>query len=86
MKRKYLSAAKVLPSDLLAQLQRYAAGSYLWVSTTRKAEIRRRDRRIARLYFEKGLSTEKIARKVYLTLRRVRQILGEWRRKNSKSE
>ena len=86
MKRRYLSAAKVLPPELLAQLQRYAPGSYLWVSTTRKAEIRRRDQRIARLYFEKGLSTEKIARKVYLTPQRVRQILGEWRRKNNQSK
>ena len=85
MKRKCLTAAKVLPPELLEQVQQYARGCYLWVATTSKEQHRRRNAEIVHLYYEEGRSTLEIARQEYITPRRVRQILVEWRRKNNQA-
>ena len=85
---RYLKAEDVLPAELLAQVQHYADGVYLymprraghrqsWGNSTRyREELRQRNESIRSLHRE-GLGPEALAERFHLSVKSIRRILRE---------
>ena len=85
---RYQKAEDVLPAELLAQIQRYADGVYLYIprrpahrqswgnSTRYREELRKRNASIRFLHRE-GLSAEELAERFHLTVKTIQRILRE---------
>ena len=82
----YQKAEFVLPQELLALVQEYAQGQYLYIpkkaenhkewgeSTDTKRQIRQRDREIYRKY-RSGSSASVLAEEYYLSIKSIHRIL-----------
>ena len=82
---KYLNAKEVLPPGLFMELRRRRTlkGCYLYIPFVSENRNQDRDVEIRRLHQEEGLPAEDIARRFYLSPRRVRQILRPLCRKTT---
>ena len=85
---RYLKAEDVLPAELLAEVQKYADGIYLYIprrsdhrqswgnSTRYREELRQRDESI-RLLSRKGESAEALAERFHLSVKTIQRILRQ---------
>ncbi|MHC5056670.1 MAG: hypothetical protein ACYTKD_18405 [Planctomycetota bacterium] len=73
---RHVNARKVLPPELLRELQKHCSG-YIYVPSTR-AFYAERKRRVLE-FAASGLAVAAIAEAVHMSERRVRQILAEGR-------
>ena len=85
---RYLNAEEVLPAELLAQVQQYADGIYLyiprradhrknWGSSTRyREELQQRNESIRFLHGE-GLGTEALAERFHLSVKTIQRVLRQ---------
>lgn len=85
---RYQKAEDVLPAELLAQVQRYADGVYLyiprrsdhrksWGSSTRyREELRQRNESIRYLHRE-GITTEDLAEQFHLSVKTIQRVLRQ---------
>ena len=83
---RYLNAEDILPAELLAQIQSYADGIYLyiprrsdhrqsWGSSTRyREELRQRNESIRDLH-RAGLKNEDLAERFHLSVKTIQRIL-----------
>lgn len=84
----YKKAAQVLPKDLLAKVQKYVDGEFLYIpraadnkkcwgeATTTRREIKERNRQIYADYVS-GIKMEALAEKYYLSLKSIQRIIGQ---------
>ena len=84
----YKKAAQVLPKDLLAKVQKYVDGEFLYIpraadnkkcwgaTTTTRREIKERNRQIYADYIS-GIKMEALAEKYYLSLKSIQRIIGQ---------
>ena len=82
----YIKADKILPEDLIRQIQEYVDGAYIYIprkpgtrrkwgqETDYKAELKHRNDRIRRDY-EAGESVAMLSRKYHLSEKSIRRIL-----------
>ena len=85
---RYLKAEDVLPAELLAQVQKYADGVYLYVprradhrqswgnSTRYREELRQRDESI-RYLNRQGVCTEDLAERFHLSVKTIQRVLRQ---------
>lgn len=85
---RYLKAEDVLPAELLAQVQHYADGVYLyiprraghrqsWGNCTRyREELRQRNESI-RFLNREGLTTEELADRFHLSVKTIQRVLRQ---------
>lgn len=85
---RYRKAEDVLPAELLAQIQRYADGVYLYIprrsdhrrswgnSTRYREELRQRNASIRFLHRE-GLNAAELAERFHLSVKTIQRILRE---------
>lgn len=85
---RYLKAADVLPAELLAQIQIYADGVYLYIprrtdkrqswgnSTRYREELRQRNESIRFLHRE-GQSAEQLAEQFHLAVKTIQRVLRQ---------
>ena len=85
---RYLKAEDVLPAELLAQVQRYADGVYLyiprradhrqnWGSSTRyREELQQRNESI-RLLHREGLGAQELAERFHLSVKTIQRVLRQ---------
>ena len=85
---RYLKAADVLPAELLAEVQKYADGIYLYIprrsdhrqswgnSTRYREELRQRDESI-RLLSREGEGAEALAERFHLSVKTIQRILRQ---------
>jgi hypothetical protein len=78
--KKYANAEKILPADLLKQVQQYHTG-ILWIPTPSRFYKERRQLVIA--LNQQGIESREIADLAGVTVRRVNQILAAERKSNS---
>ena len=84
----YIKAEKILPEELIRQIQEYADGVYIYIprkpgtrhswgaETTYRAELKTRNDRIQKDYTS-GLSVAALSRKYHLSEKSIRRILQE---------
>jgi len=77
--RRFRNASEILPAELYKQVRQHVTGCYLWIPLHTPEEKQQRNAYIVHLYEDQGLSTREISKRVYLSSRRIRQILAEWR-------
>jgi len=85
---RYQKAEDILPAQLLAEIQRYADGVYLYIprradhrqswgnSTRYREELRQRNESIRYLHDE-GLGTEELAEQFHLSVKTIQRILRQ---------
>lgn len=85
---RYQKAEDVLPGQLLAEVQRYADGVYLYIprradhrkswgnSTRYREELCQRNETIRRMHRE-GLSPRELAERFYLSVKTIQRILRQ---------
>ena len=85
---RYLKAEDVLPAQLLAQVQEYADGVYLYIprradhrqrwgnSTRYREELEKRNESIRHLHRE-GLDPQALAERFHLSVKSIQRILRE---------
>ena len=85
---RYQKAEEVLPAELLAQVQKYADGVYLyiprradhrqsWGNNTRyREELRQRDESIRYLHRE-GLGAAELAERFHLSVKTIQRVLRQ---------
>lgn len=85
---RYQKAEDILPTELLAQVQKYADGVYLYIprradhrqswgnSTRYREELRQRNESIRFLHGE-GLGTEALAERFHLSVKTIQRILRQ---------
>ena len=85
---RYLKAEDVLPAQLLAQVQEYADGVYLYIprwadrrkhwgnSTRYQEELRQRNDSIRFLHRE-GLNAEQLAERFHLSVKTIQRVLRQ---------
>ena len=85
---RYLKAEDVLPAQLLAQVQEYADGVYLYIprradhrqrwgnSTRYREELKKRNESIRHLRRE-GLNAEELAERFHLSVKTIQRILRQ---------
>ena len=85
---RYQKAEDVLPETLLAEIQKYADGVYLYIprradhrkswgnSTRYREELRQRNESIRYLHRE-GLSSQELADRFYLSVKTIQRILRQ---------
>ena len=85
---RYLKAEDILPAELLAEVQKYADGIYLYIprrsdhrqswgnSTRYREELRQRDESI-RLLSRKGESAEALSERFHLSVKTIQRILRQ---------
>ena len=85
---RYLKAEEVLPAELLAQVQKYADGVYLYIprradhrqswgnSTRYREELRMRNESIQLLHRE-GLSAAELAERFHLSVKTIQRVLRQ---------
>ena len=85
---RYQKAEDILPAELLAQVQKYADGVYLYIprradhrqswgnSTRYREELRQRNESIRFLHGE-GLGTEALAERFHLSVKTIQRILRQ---------
>ena len=85
---RYQKAEDVLPAELLAEVQRYADGIYLYIprrsdhrqswgnSTRYREELRLRNESIRYLHRE-GLTTEELAERFHLSVKSIQRVLRQ---------
>ncbi len=85
---RYLKAEEVLPAELLAQVQKYADGVYLYIprradhrqswgnSTRYREELRQRNESIQLLHRE-GLSAAELAERFHLSVKTIQRVLRQ---------
>ena len=85
---RYQKAEDVLPGQLLAEVQKYADGVYLYIprradhrkswgnSTRYREELCQRNETIRRMYRE-GLSPRELAERFYLSVKTIQRILRQ---------
>ena len=85
---RYLKAEEVLPAALLAEIQEYADGVYLYIprradhrkswgnSTRYREELKKRNESIRYLHRE-GLNAEELAERFHLSVKTIRRILRQ---------
>jgi hypothetical protein len=78
--KKYANAEKILPADLLKQVQQYHTG-ILWIPTPSRFYKERRQLVVA--LHHQGIESREIADLAGVTIRRVNQILAAERKSNS---
>ena len=83
---KYINAKKVLPDELIRELQSYIQGGYIYIPTCDdnrqewgevsgyKAELQQRNKQIICEY-RTGTSTEQLAQKYALSIYAIRKII-----------
>ena len=83
---RYLKAEDVLPAELLAQVQYYADGVYLYIprraahrqswgnSTRYREELRQRNESI-RFLNREGMTTEELADRFHLSVKTIQRVL-----------
>ena len=88
---RYLNATQVLPPQLLAEVQQYVDGEYLYIprlpgrkqdwgsNTATRQELQQRNRSILEDY-KSGLAMDQLSEKYYLTPKSIRRILFRMRR------
>ena len=84
----YKKAAQVLPKDLLAKVQKYVDGEFLYIpraadnkkcwgeTTTTRREIKERNQQIYADYVS-GIKIEALAEKYYHSLKSIQRIIGQ---------
>jgi CRP-like cAMP-binding protein len=77
--KRYANAGKILPKDLLEEVQKYHTG-VLWIPCPSRFYKERRQLVIA--LHEQGVNTKEIANLAGVTTRRVNQILADRRRES----
>ena len=85
---RYLKAEDVLPAELLAQVQKYADGVYLYVprradhrqswgnGTRYREELRQRDESI-RYLNRQGVCAEELAERFHLSVKTIQRVLRQ---------
>lgn len=85
---RYQKAEEVLPAELLAEVQKYADGVYLYIprradhrqswgdSTRYREELRQRDESI-RLLHREGLGTRALAERFHLSVKTIQRVLRQ---------
>ena len=85
---RYQKAEEVLPAELLAEVQKYADGVYLYIprradhrqswgdSTRYREELRQRDESI-RLLHREGLGTRELAERFHLSVKTIQRVLRQ---------
>lgn len=85
---RYLKAEDVLPAELLAQVQHYADGVYLYIprraghrqswgnSTRYREELRQRNESI-RFLNREGMTTEELADRFHLSVKTIQRVLRQ---------
>lgn len=85
---RYQKAEDVLPAELLAEVQRYADGIYLYIprrsdhrqswgnSTRYREELRLRNESIRYLH-RGGLTTEELAERFHLSVKSIQRVLRQ---------
>ena len=85
---RYLNAEDVLPAELLAQVQQYADGIYLYIprradhrqswgnSTRYREELRQRNESI-RFLNREGMTTEELADRFHLSVKTIQRVLRQ---------
>ena len=85
---RYLKAEEVLPAQLLAQIQEYADGVYLYIprradhrqrwgnSTRYREELKKRNESIRHLRRE-GLNAEELAERFHLSVKTIQRFLRQ---------
>lgn len=85
---RYQKAEDILPAELLAEVQKYADGVYLYIprradhrqswgnSTRYREELRQRNESIRFLHRE-GVSTEELAQRFHLSVKTIQRILRQ---------
>ena len=85
---RYLNAEDVLPPELLAQVQQYADGIYIyiprradhrqnWGSSTRyREELQQRNESI-RLLHREGLDVQELAERFHLSVKTIQRVLRQ---------
>ena len=85
---QYLKAEDVLPAELLAQVQHYADGVYLYIprraghrqswgnSTRYREELRQRNESI-RFLNREGMTTEELADRFHLSVKTIQRVLRQ---------
>ena len=85
---RYLKAEDVLPAELLAQVQHYADGVYLYIprraghrlswgnSTRYREELRQRNASI-RFLNREGMTTEELADRFHLSVKTIQRVLRQ---------
>ena len=85
---RYQKAEEVLPAELLAQVQKYADGVYLYIprradhrqrwgnSTRYREELRQRNESIRFLHRE-GLGAEELAERFHLSVKSIQRVLRQ---------
>ena len=85
---RYLKAEDVLPAQLLAQVQEYADGVYLYIprradhrqrwgnSTRYREELKKRNESIRHLRRE-GLNAEELAERFHLSVKTIQRVLRQ---------
>ncbi len=88
----YKKAAQVLPQELLAQVQEYVDGEYLYIprisgskkdwgsATTTRRELQARNRLIYEAY-QAGTSTAELAKAFYLSPKSIQRIVTQMKKK-----
>ncbi len=88
----YKKAEKILPRELLEQVQQYVDGEYLYIprlsghkqnwgsATTTRRELQERNRKIYEAY-QSGASTAELAREFYLSPKSIQRILSQMKQK-----
>ncbi len=85
---RYLNAEDTLPAELLAQVQQYADGIYLYIprradhrkrwgnSTRYREELSQRNESIRHLHRE-GLGTQELAERFHLSVKTIQRVLRQ---------
>ena len=85
---RYQKAEDILPAELLAEVQKYADGVYLYVprrsdhrkswgnSTRYREELQQRNESIRFLHWE-GLDTEALAERFHLSVKTIQRVLRQ---------
>lgn len=85
---KYIKATQVLPPELLAQVQEYVDGEYLYIprapgrkqnwgtNTATRSYLRERNQRIYQEFIS-GESPETLAQRYYLSVKSIQRILSQ---------
>lgn len=85
---RYQKAEDVLPAELLAEIQRYTDGVYLYIprrsdhrkswgnSTRYREELRQRNESIRYLHRE-GIGTEELAERFHLSAKTIQRVLRQ---------
>jgi hypothetical protein len=76
---RYANAEKILPPELLKEVQKYHTG-VLWIPTPSRFYQKRR--RLVIALHDQGINTKEIAQLAGVTIRRVNQILASERKQN----